>query len=60
MTYRNDITYTLLDPRRGAHVEQTMVLYHERPLTTIGAQRIIRRDTPDAIVTRIQHASITG
>ena len=58
MNIAYSITYTIYSPAMRLHVECQSWLYRTRPLTAQGAQRIIRRDRPNAIVTRVEKLSV--
>lgn len=52
MKIRNAVTYTTQG--NEARYENQTVLDRSRSLTTAGAQRILRRDHPSAIVSRVE------
>lgn len=57
MPILNTVEYTVWSPANRAHMQCQRILPHARRLTETGAQRIIRRDEPKAIVTRISVAT---
>lgn len=54
MKIENVVTYSEYSPAFRAFCESTVWLQRPYRLTEAGAQRIIRRTRPNALVTRIQ------
>ena len=49
----NSITYTTIDGNGQRH-EWTIRVQSPRKLSVLGAEKILKRDTPSAIVTRVE------
>lgn len=58
MTYHNSITYTTA-ANDGMRYEQTAVLMREKPLTTTGAERILRKQNPERPSPRVARVQTT-
>lgn len=57
MKILNTVEYTIWSKAQSAHIQCQVILPHTRKLTYRGAERIIRRTVPGAIVTMVQSAS---